>query len=140
MEYEIRKDSPFEELVEKAPLFANVLGQVNSEFLRVDMSKPRAKEKWRQVRKVASEYLGNLYDKDKKTKAQRVWFELNWKSGTILEFVMCHDGVPYNQAANVATIKDGLGVLKATAATFFGTGQQDGIKFEIEFENSEVLP
>jgi hypothetical protein len=134
-EYQIRNDSPFDERVDKALLFKELFEQVDGACARIDINHPRGKEKWRHTKKIASEYMGNLYRHP--TKAKRAWFDLEWQ-GNVLQFKICHDGIPFDQSENVGPIKDGLNFLKATPKIFIGSEKYDGVQFDISFENDEV--
>lgn len=134
MRHELKHTNPVTVKADKKSLFKKVYDQVDHSFHQKDLSTLPKKEKWRQVRKIVGEYIGNLYKWD--PVATYVELDIEWKSESMLEIKLCHDGQEFDQlqgSKSVETIVAGLNALGATPTTFYGTNIYEGFILPVQF-------
>ena len=131
MELELVSDDDHRRKVVSKVLFRQVYKFVDG---TIRPSAPRNQvakfEKWRQVRKVVGEYIGNLHKHD--AIVTKVFLDLDWV-GPLLKVKILHDGDDHDQLQLVTTIRAGLLSLGAQPTVAFGTGSYRGFCFDVSF-------
>jgi TRAP-type C4-dicarboxylate transport system substrate-binding protein len=118
--------------VEKKALFKQIYSEVDSCLAHLKSSPdPIKKDNWRQIRKIAGEYAGNLYIWGRHVNF--MFLEIDTSAAGRITVTLYHDGEPYDQSTLVETIRSGLHFIESSNVTVSGINNDyDGLSFSIK--------